>query len=87
MNETERDRKLRDLLGEAIMDALQDEEERKKPAWASIAASFLDGKGRKNAEAVEMNEYALRTRKALEGRTIPELDTEGEDDATCDRLR
>jgi len=82
MTEAERDKKMRDLLGDAIMDALGDEDERKKPAWASIAASFLDGKGRKTADQGEINEYAQIAIRNHANKSLPDLDEEGDDPTT-----
>lgn len=82
MTDDELKKEVRKLLGEAIHDALKDPDERKKPAWASIAAAWLDGKGEKFKDEAEKNEFEQFTRQKMAGRDKPKLDLEGDDPAT-----
>lgn len=81
MKNDDLERQIRELAGQRLLEALEDPEEGKKAAVIGQALAWLDGKGRKNEQQAEINEYAQRTRKALEGQKLPKLD-DGDDAAS-----
>ena len=72
---------LRQLVKVGLFKQLRGDEDAPPPAAIGQANAFLDGKGRKGEEIKEQNEYAKQT---LAGtiQKFPELDMEGDDDAT-----
>lgn len=83
---TEADReKLRleiyDMAGIGIKKMMEGAEDAPKAADVAIALRWVDGLGSKGVNKAVDNEYAMRTRKALEGQKLPKLD-DGDDAAS-----